>query len=123
MTYTSYKEHCELYIEIQSSIAIKNCQIRLAKKHIILLSSVSVISYKAGVRTSLENNRFIKFSLSACTYSINDFIAKIKAAVLQVRQDWVLPQIKDLRLAIPEHYTLMASNIFFVALDIPDKHL
>ena len=61
--------------------------------------------------------------LSVGTYSIDDFNAKIRAAVLQERQDWVPPQIKDLRLVIPEHYTFMASNIFFIALGIADKHL
>ena len=71
----------------------------------------------------MENNRFIKFSLSAGTYSIDDFNAKIKVAVLQERQDWEPPQIKDLKLVIPEHYTFMASNIFFIALGIADKHL
>ena len=71
----------------------------------------------------MENKRFIKFSLSVGTYSIDDFNAKIKVAVLQQRQDWVPPQIKDLRLVIPEHYTFMASNIFFIALGIADRHL
>ena len=71
----------------------------------------------------MENNRFIKFSLSAGTYSVNDFNAKIKAAVVQERQDWVPPQIKDLKLVIPEHYTFMASNIFSIALGILDKNL
>ena len=123
LTYTSYKEHCELYTEIHGSIAVNSCQIELAQKDIILLSSVSVIFYKAGARTGVENNRFIKFSLSAGTYSIDDFNAKIKVAVLQQRQDWVPPQIKDLRLVIPEHYKFMASNIFFIALGLPDKHL
>ena len=123
LTYTSYKEHCELYTEIHGSIAVNSCRIELAQKDIILLSSVSVIFYKAGARTGVENNRFIKFSLSAGTYSIDDFNAKIKVAVLQQRQDWVPPQIKDLRLVIPEHYTFMASNIFFIALGILDKHL
>ena len=78
---------------------------------------------KAGACTGVKNNRFIKFSLSAGTYSIDDFNAKIKVAVLQERQDWVPPQIKDLKLVIPEHYIFMASNIFFIALGIPDKHL
>ena len=122
LTYTLYKEHCELYTEIHGSIAVNNCQIELAQKD-ILLSSVSVIFCKAGASTGVENNRFIKFSLSACTYSTDDFNAKIKAAVLQERQDWVPPQIKDLKLVIPEHYTFMASNIFFIALGIADKHL
>ena len=37
---------------------------------------------------------FIKFSLPAGTYSIDNFNAKIKAAVLKQRPDWVPPQIK-----------------------------
>ena len=123
LTYTSHKEHCGLCTEIHGSIAVNSCQIELAQKDIILLSSVSVIFYKAGARTGVENNRFIKFSLSAGTYSIDDFNAKIKVAVLQERQDWEPPQIKDLKLVIPEHYTFMASNTIFIALGILDKHL
>ena len=119
----SYKEHCELYTEIHSSIAVNSFQIELAQKDTILLSSVSIIFYKADARTSAENNRLIKFSLSAGTYSIDNFNTKIKEAVLQQRQDWVLPQIKDLKLVIPEHYTFFSSNIFFIPLSIPDKHL
>ena len=72
LTYTSYKEHCEPYIEIYGSIAVGSCQIELAQKDIILLTSVSVIFYKASTRTSVENNRFIKFSISAGTYSIDE---------------------------------------------------
>ena len=87
LTYTSYKEHCGLYTEIHGSIAVNSYQIRIAQKDIILLSSVSVIFYKAGALTGVENNRFIKFSVSAGTYSIDDFNAKIKAAVLQETQD------------------------------------
>ena len=123
LTYTSYKEHCKLYTEIHGSIAVNTCQIELAEKDIILLSSVSVIFYKAGACTGVENNRFIKFSLSAVTYSIDNFNAKIKVAVLQERQDWVPPQVKDLKLVILEHYTFMASNIFFIALGILEKLL
>ena len=51
------------------------------------------------------------------------FNAKIKVAVLWERQVWVPPQIKDLRFVIPEHYTFMDSNIFFIALGNDDKHL
>ena len=108
LTYTLYEEHYDLHTEIHGSIAVNGCQIGLAQKDIILLSNIS---------------KLIKFSLSAGTYSIDDFNAKIKVAVLQQRQDWVPPQIKDLRLVIPEHYTFMASNIFFIALGILDKHL
>ena len=44
-------------------------------------------------------------------------------AVLQERHDWEPPQIKDLKLVVPQYYTFMVSNIFFIALGIPDKHL
>ena len=82
-----------------------------------------MIFYKAGSRTGVENNRFIKFSLSAGTYSIDDFNTKIKAAVLLERQDWEPPQIKDLKLVIQETYTFMTANTIFFALGILDKHL
>ena len=120
LTYTSYKEHCDLYTEIHGSIAVNSCQIELAQKDIILLSEVSVVVYKAGKRTGAENTKFIHFNLSVGTYSIDDFNAKIKVAVLQQRQDWEPPQIRDLKLAIPEDYTFIASNI---ALGIQDDYL
>ena len=123
LTYTSYKEHCELYAEIHGSIAANSCQNELAPKDIILLSTVTVIFYGAGRRTIVENKRFIKFSISAGTYSIDDFNAEIKVAVLQERQNWKPPQIKDLKVVIPEHYTFIASNILFIALGILAKHL
>ena len=123
LTYTSYKEHCDLYIEIHCSIAVNSCQIELARKDIILLSNVSVILYRAGSCTSVKDNRSIKFSLEADTYSIDDFNKNFRTAVLQQRQNWKPPDIKDLRLVIPEHYTFMASNTIFIALGILDKHL
>ena len=48
---------------------------------------------------------------------------KIKVAILQQRQDWEPPQIKDLRLVIPEDYTFMASNHVFNMLDMQEKYL
>ena len=123
LTYTSYKEHCDLYTEIHGSITVNSCQVGLAQKYIILLSKVSIIVYKAGKRTGLENTKFISFSLSAGTCSIDDFSAKIKVAVLQQRQEWEPPQIKDLRLVIRKDYTFMADNIIFIALGIQDKYL
>ena len=123
LTYTSYKEHCDLYTEIHGSIAVNSCQVGLAQKYIILLSKVSIIVYKAGKRTGVENTKFISFSLSAGTCSIDDFNAKIKVAVLQQRQDWEPPQIKDLRLVIPKDYTFMADNIIFIVLGMQDKYL
>ena len=123
LTYTSYKEHRELYTEIHGSIAVNSCHIELAQKGIISLSKVSIIVYKAGKRTGVENNKFIHFNLSAGTYSIDDFKAKVKMAILQKRQGWEPPQIKDLRLVISEHYTFMAGNNIFIALGIPDNYL
>ena len=123
LTYTLDKEHCELYTEVHGSVAVNSCQIKLAQKDIILLSNVSTTVYKAGKCTGVENNKFLHFKVSAGTYSIDDFNAKIKVAVLQKRQEWELPQIKDLRLVIPENYTFMASNIIFIALGIPDNYL
>ena len=32
LTYTSYKEHCDLYTEIHGSIVVNCCQIGLFKK-------------------------------------------------------------------------------------------
>ena len=122
-TYISYKADCDLYTEIHGSSATNSCQIELAQKDIILLLSVSIIVYKAGKGTGVENTKFISFNLSAGTYSIDDFNAKIKVAILQERQDWEPPQIKDLKLVIPEDYTFMASNNIFIALDILDDYL
>ena len=119
LTYTLYKEHCKLYTEIYGSTAVNSCQIELAQKDIILLSNASIIVYRTGKRTSVENNKFIHFNLSAGTYSIDDFNAKIKVAILQKRQDWELPQIKDLKLVISEHYTFMSPTLFLSHLVYP----
>ena len=85
---------------------------------IILLLKVSIIAYKTGKRTGVENIKFISFDLSAGTYSIDDFNAKIKVVVLQQRQDWEPPQIKDLMLMIPKDYTFIADNAIFIAFSI-----
>ena len=123
LTYILYKEHYGLYIEIHGSIAVNNCHIELAQKDIILISNVSLIIYKAGKLTGVENNKLIHFNLSAGTYSFDGFNAKIRVVVLQKRQDWEPPQIKDLELVIPEDYTFMAPNIIFIALVIPNNYL
>ena len=79
LTYTSYKEHCDLYTEIHGSIAGNSCQIELVQNDIILPSKVSIVIYKAVKRTSVENTKFIiRLNLSADTYSIDSFNAKIK---------------------------------------------
>ena len=117
LTYTSYKEHYDLYTEINSSIAVNRCQIELAQKDIVLLSMISIIFYRASKHAGVEKtNTFINFRLSVGTYSIDDFNTKIKEAVSQQRQDWKPPQVKDLRLVIPEHYTYMTDNTHLVYL-------
>ena len=60
--------------------------------------------YKAGKRTGVENTKFIHFNLSAGTYSIDSFNTKVKISILKQTQDWKPPQIKYLRLVIPEDY-------------------
>ena len=120
LTYTSYKEHCKLYTESHGLIAVNSCQIELVQKDIILLSNFSVIFYRANRCTGVE--KFVKFSISAGTYSIDDFNTKIKIAVLQERQDWIPPQIKDLKLVIPEPYIFIAFSILFIALGVLEKH-
>ena len=116
LTYASYKEQCDLYTKIHGSIAVNNCQTELAQKDIILLSKASLIVYKAGKRTSVKNTDYISFTLSGGTYSIDDFNAKIKIAILQQIQGWVSPHIKDLRLFIPEEYLFMADDTIFMPL-------
>ena len=122
LTYTLYQEHCELCTEIHGSIAVNSCQTELAQTN-ILLSKASIITYMSGKPTSVENNTFINFSLSEGTYSIDEFNAKIKEVVSQQRQGWEPPQIKDLKLVIPEEYTFMTINAIFIALGIPDNYL
>ena len=87
VTYASCKEYCDLYTEIYGSIAVNSCQVELLQKDIILLSEVSIVVYKTGKRTDVVNTKFISFNISAGTYSIDDFNAKIKVAILQKRQD------------------------------------
>ena len=115
LTYTSCKELCDLYTEIHGSIAVNSCQMELAQKDIILLSKVSIIFYKAGKRAGVENNKLINFNLSESSYSIDDFNAKIKVAILQQRQDWEPPQVKDLMLVIPKDYRFSAFSTIFIA--------
>ena len=97
LTYTSYKEYYDLYTEIHGSIAVNSCQIELARKDIILLSKAPTITYKAGKPTGVENRNLIYSSIPAGTYLIDNFNTKIKEFVLQQRQDWESPKIKDLK--------------------------
>ena len=119
MTSTSYKEHCDIYTAIHDLIAVNSCQIELPQKDIILLSEISIVIYKTGKRTSVENDKFIHFNLSAGTYSIDYFNGKIKVTILQQRRDWEPPQIKDLKLVVPGDYTFIARNQFLSRLEYP----
>ena len=78
LTYTSYKEHCDLHAEVHGSIAVNSCQIKLSEKDIILLSNPPIITYKAGTTHGVENRNLIHSSIPAGTYSIDDFNTKIK---------------------------------------------
>ena len=123
LTHTVYNEHNDLYSKIHGSIAIHSCHVGIAQKDTILLSKASLIVYMAGKQTGVANTEFIKFTLSEGTYSIDDFNAKIKISVLQQRQGWEPPQIKDLNLVILKDYLFMADNTIFYALVIQDKYL
>ena len=79
-----------------------------------------MILYRADSRTGLND---LKFTLSAGTYCIYYFNAKVKAEVSQQVQDGEALQIKDLKLIIPKHCTFMASNRLFIALGILDNYL
>ena len=113
---------CKLCTEIHGLIAVNSCQIGPAKKVIILLSDTVVILYKAGSRTDVVD-RHIKLILSTYTCSFDNFNTKIKAAVLKERQDWKLPQTKDLNLVMPDHYTFTTPNNFFIVLGITESSL
>ena len=118
LTYTTYNEHSDLYTKIHGSIALHGCQVGLAQKDVILLSKASLIVYKAGKQAGVTNTEFIKFTLSEGTHSIDYFNAKIKIVILQQRQVWETPQIKDLKLDIPKNYLFMTDNAIFIALGI-----
>ena len=123
LTYTSCKEHYDLHTKFQGSIAIHSCQVGLAQKDIILLSKASLIAYKTGKQAGVRNTEFIKFTLSEGTYSVDDFNAKVNISILQQKQGWESPQIKDLSLVIPKDYLFMADNAIFYTFGIQDKFL
>ena len=109
MTYTSYKEHCELYTEIHGSIVVNDCQIGLFKKDKILLEdNILMKCSKSSPSGTFVLDDYIQFTLSSATYSIDDFNAKIKAAVLRQRQNRNATQIRNL--VVPENYAFAANN-------------
>ena len=124
LTYTSYKEYCELFTEMHGLIAVNDCQIGLFKKDKILLEDNILTKYsKASPSGTFHLDGYIQFALSPATYSINDFNAKIKAVVLRQKQNWDAPQIKYLNLVVPENYAFTSDNNFFIVLGVPEKIL
>ena len=51
----------------------------------MLLSNIAALFYEVRSGTGVEDYKFVKFTLSAGTYSIGDFNAKVKTAVLHER--------------------------------------
>ena len=74
----------------------------LLKKISFYYQRPPLIAYKAGKPTGVDNRNLIYSSIPAGTYSIDDFNTKIKEFVLQQRQGWEPPRIKDLKLVIPK---------------------
>ena len=78
--------------------------------------------YKAGKHTLVENDKFVNLNIPADSYSIDHFNVKFTVLISRRRKDWEPPQIKDLKLVIPEDYPFMASNHIFIALGIPNDY-
>ena len=126
LTYTSYKEHYDLYTEIHGSIAVNSCQIGLFKKDKILLEDNKLFRYsysKASSSSVFKLDDYNEFILSSGIYSIDKFNEKISAVVLQQKQNWNAPHVKNLKLVVPENYAFPADNNFFIALGMPEKIL
>ena len=76
LTYTRYKEHCELYTEIHDSMAVNSCHVGLFKKGKILLEDNKFFKYSYSKASSLavfNLDDYIEFTLSSGTYSIDEF--------------------------------------------------
>lgn len=67
--------------------------------------------------------KFLQFAIPKGVNAVSDFNLTINASGLQQNQSWEVPQIKDLKLAIPEHYTFAASSRSFVSLGILSNYL
>ena len=57
LTYTLYKEYCDLYTEIHGSIAVNRCQISTKRYNFYYQ-----IICKTGKCTGVESNKFIHFN-------------------------------------------------------------
>ena len=65
-----------------------------------------MILCRTGTRVGVQDVH-IKFtqSLSTVINSIDDCNEKVKVTVIQQKQDWAGPQIKDSELLIPKYHT------------------
>ena len=88
-----------------------------------MLADDILILYSKSTLYTISLDKYIQFTLSAGTYSIEYSNTKIKAAVLQQKQDLKVPQIKNLELAVLENYIFSTDDRFFIALDAPDTYL
>ena len=61
----------------------------------MLIPDVGATLYNAVLRTGVQN-RHVRYALSAGTYYVDYFNAKVKVAIFQQREDWEVLQIKDL---------------------------
>ena len=87
LTYTSYKEHCQLYTVIHGSIAVSDCLIGLFKKDRILLEDKIFMKHsKSSLSGTFGLDNYFQLTFSSATYSIDGFNGKIKAAVLQQKK-------------------------------------
>ena len=126
LTYKSYKEHCDLYTEVHGSIAVSSCQIGLFKKDKILLGHNKLFKYsncEASSSGVFNLDEHIQFTLSSGTFSIDDCNKKIKAAVLQQKQNCNAPHIKNLKLVVPQNYASLPTIIFSLRLAYLKKFL
>ena len=63
-----------------------------------------MILCRTGTRVGVQDVH-IKFTQSLSTYSIDDCNEKVKVTVIQQKQDWAGPEIKDSELLIPKYHT------------------
>ena len=88
-----------------------------------MLEGDTLLKYsKSSASGPFNLSDYVQYTFQAGTYSVNDFNTKIKAAVLQKKQNWSAPQIKDLKLIIQENYGFTAFNKFFIGLGAPNSN-
>ena len=71
-------------------------------------SNIHILRHRHRVSFKLDD--YIEFTLSSGTYSIDVFNKEIRAAVLQQKQNWNSPHIKNLQLVVPENYAFIAEQ-------------